>query len=52
MKKAGRFGPAFFMCAPGMARSAVTGAVNRKVKTNREVTGRCKSSGDPDDGNP
>ena len=31
------------LCAPGMARSAVTGAVNREAKANREVTWRWKS---------
>ena len=44
--------PAIVLCAPGMARSAVTGAVNRNAKANREVTWRCKSSGDLDDRNP
>jgi hypothetical protein len=33
------------VCAPGMARSARDGAVNRGAKANREVTRRCKSSG-------
>ena len=37
--------PAFFPCAPGMARSARDGAVNRGAKANREVTRRCESSG-------
>jgi hypothetical protein len=31
-------GAAFFGSAPGMARSAVTGAGNRKAKAEREVT--------------
>ena len=44
--------PAIVLCAPGMARSTVTGAVNRNAKANREVTWRCKSSGDLDDRNP
>src|ERR1700730_16464119 len=35
-----------------MARSAVAGAVNRNAKANREVTWRCKSSGDLDERNP
>jgi hypothetical protein len=30
----------FFLCAPGMARSANAGAVNREAKANREVTRR------------
>jgi hypothetical protein len=34
-----------FVRAPGMARSAGDGAVNRGAKANREVTRRCKSSG-------
>ena len=37
--------PPFYVCAPGMARSARIGAVNRGAKANREVTWRCKSSG-------
>src|SRR3990172_11838185 len=34
-------GSGLFSCAPGMARSAVTGAVNRGAKVKREVTRRC-----------
>lgn len=37
--------------APGMARSALTGAVNRRAKANREVTWGCKSPGGLDDRN-
>jgi len=41
-----------FLCAPGKARSAETGAVNRGAKANREVTWTWKSSGGPGDRNP
>ena len=37
--------------APGMARSAVTGAVNQGAKANWEVTWGCKSPGGLDDRN-
>jgi hypothetical protein len=40
------------LCAPGMARSAVTGAKQPIAKAIREVTWRCKSSGGLDDRNP
>jgi hypothetical protein len=43
---------AVFLGAPGMARSAVAGAEQPIAKANREVTWRCKSSGDLDDRNP
>ena len=45
-------GAPFFFRAPGMARSAMTGAVNRGGKPKREVTWRWKSSRGPGDGNP
>ena len=37
-----------FFCAPGMARSAVTGADNREAKADREVTWGCESPGGPE----
>jgi len=40
------------LCAGHGAQRRVPGAVNRKAKADREVTWRCKSSGDLDDENP
>jgi hypothetical protein len=42
-------GSSLSRCAPGMARSAVPGAGNRKAKADRDVTRGCQSRGDRDD---
>jgi hypothetical protein len=38
--------------APGMTQPSRKGGDNREAKAGREVTRRCESSGDLDDGNP